>query len=75
MPSNYSIEKKNSMGKELWKCVGKVRVAMKLCTNCFDNGKVKNKEDFYFINTLEKTKTRVILCYSCLKNWHSSHKY
>ena len=75
MPSNYSIEKKNSMGKELWKCVGKVRVAMKFCTNCFDNGKVKNKEDLYFINTLEKSKTRVILCYSCLKNWHSSHKY
>ena len=77
--SNYSMEKKSSMGKENliatnWKCIGKVRVSMKFCSNCFDNGKVKNKEEFYFINTLEKSKTRVILCYGCLKNWHFSQK-
>ena len=52
--------------KDLWKCVGKIRAAMKLCSVCFDDGKKRNKEEFYFVNEIEKKSSRTILCSVCM---------
>ena len=48
-----------------WDCKGAVRAGQQLCVKCRDLGKMKNKLDIYYIDTMEIKRVRTIYCKGC----------
>ena len=49
-----------------WVCKGDVRVSFQLCVLCKDMGKFKDSKETYYLDVLEVTMYRTILCKKCL---------
>ena len=49
-----------------WECKGNVQASLQLCVMCKDIGKVRTYKETYYLNVMEKTQYRTILCKRCL---------
>jgi len=57
---------KNYMKVQRWECKGEIQACFQLCVSCRDVGKMKNYRESYYLDVLEVSKYRTILCKSCL---------
>ena len=63
----------DSVSEYFYVCIGEVRVALKECIMCRDQGKERNSTDFYFMDLVEISKDRTILCSRCFSTLMSFH--
>ena len=56
-----------------WICKGDIRVSFQLCVLCYDIGKLRNDMERYYLDVLEISMYRTILCKRCLGD--ILHKY
>ena len=57
---------KKYMKVQRWECKGEIQACFQLCVSCRDVGKMKNYRESYYLDVLEVSKYRTILCKSCL---------
>uniref|UniRef100_A0A7M5XEX3 Uncharacterized protein n=1 Tax=Clytia hemisphaerica TaxID=252671 RepID=A0A7M5XEX3_9CNID len=63
----------DTVSEYFYVCIGEVSVALKGCIMCRDQGKERNGMDFYFMDLVEISKDRTILCVGCFSNLVSFH--
>lgn len=50
-----------------WECKGSICAGQQLCTKCRDVGKQKEYREFYFVDIIEISKYRKVLCKRCME--------